>query len=77
MELPVGGRVDPVISYLIHNAEKHFIPKAVYTKNDWLACKIEPGQTPKRFAQGSPTINWMSPQCKTIVLFLVDESIDK
>ena len=37
------GSFDPVINYMVRNAENHFIPKQVYTKNDWLACKVEPG----------------------------------
>ena len=29
---------DPILNYLAQNADKHFTPKMVLGKNDWLAC---------------------------------------
>ena len=56
---------------------KYFSPKKVCSKNDWLACKVEVGQTAKRYQQGSPGINWINKINSTIVLFMVDDTIDE
>ena len=66
-----------MIAYLRENAERHFEPKQVYTKDDWLAFKIEPKQTVKEYSQGSPTISWMSQSNNEIILFMVDDTIDE
>ena len=29
---------DPILNYLAQNGDKHFTPKMVLGKNDWLAC---------------------------------------
>ena len=76
LALPVASK-DPVINYLVRNAEKHFIPKKVYTKDDWLACKIEPKQTVKEYAQGSPSINWIDKNNNQLLLFMVDDTIEE
>ena len=49
----------------------------MYTNDDWLATKIESGQTAKRYSMGSPSINWVDHRVKRIVLFMIDESIDE
>ena len=42
LELP-GTCTDTITNYLARNPEKYFVPKEVHSKNDWLACKLEPG----------------------------------
>ena len=79
LELPPLGRnatVDRIISYLVQNAEVIFQPKQVHTANDWLVTQKEAGQTPKKYKQGSPFINWMGSRNRKIILFVLDQTID-
>ena len=66
-----------MMHYLINNVEDLWTPKKIYSSNDWLVTQKETGQTPKRYAQGGPLINWMDKRCSTITLFLIDDTIDE
>ena len=61
----------------MNNVEKYFEPKMVHTPSDWLVTQTEVGQTPKRYKQGGPQINWMNPRAKKILLFMIDQTIDE
>ena len=62
--------------YLLENIETLWEPKKVNTNMDWLATQKENGQPLKRYMQGGPEISWTNPRFKTILLFLIDDSID-
>ena len=80
LQLPIGHdfiRSDPVLHYMMENAENLFQPKMVVTSADWLETQPERGQDIKRYKEGGPNINWHSPiRANTIYLYIIDESID-
>ena len=75
--MPDDFAPDKLLSYLIKNAETLYEPKMVHTDRDWLKTQPESGQTPKRFKQGGPSINWMNKLCRKILLFCLDGTIDE
>ena len=43
---------------------------------DWLSSQNETGQSLKKYMNGGPHISWINPRCKTISIFLIDDTID-
>mmetsp|Transcript_39644 Transcript_39644/g.51954 ORF Transcript_39644/g.51954 Transcript_39644/m.51954 type:complete len:364 (+) Transcript_39644:43-1134(+) len=70
-------RKDPVMHFLLKNAEERFPVKQVHTSSDWLMTQSERGQEIRDYAAGN-CVQWLNPAGRgTIYLFMIDNTISE
>lgn len=70
------SQTDPIMHYMLSNAETNFPPKRVHGPSDWLKTQKESGQDLAKYKRGGPNISWYDKRrAGTIFLFVIDDSI--